>query len=172
MSLTAITSHLQQTLNPVVSRFIKPPFLSKIAVRMPRKFNYLVVERLLNSAFAEQISEGDFEFLEGRALQVEIIDAKLFIGLSFHHNRITCFHFNSLACTSDATLSIDTLNAINLIQQEVDPDTLFFQRKLKINGDTELAHHVKNTIDTLDPEVIPAFMLKLMAEYKMRVFSP
>jgi predicted lipid carrier protein YhbT len=56
------------------------------------------------------------------------------------------------------------------VQQEVDPDTLFFQRKLKINGDTELAHHVKNTIDTLDPEVIPGFMLTLMEQYKLRAF--
>ncbi len=170
MSLAAVTSHLQQTLDPVVSRFIKPRILSSIATRMPRKLNYIVVEKLLNNAFAEQIGEGDFEFLEGRVLQVEIIDANLFIGLSFNHNKIICNHFNNLACTSDATLSIDTLNAINLVQQEVDPDTLFFQRKLKINGDTELAHHVKNTIDTLDPEVIPGFMLKLMEQYKLRAF--
>jgi len=101
--------------------------------------------------------------------QVPDIEAGLFVGLSCSHNRIICNHFDSKACTSDATLSIDTLNAINLIQQEVDPDTLFFQRKLKINGDTELAHHVKNTIDTLDPEVIPAFMLTIMDKYKMRV---
>ncbi len=169
MSLTAVTSHLQQRLEPVVSRFIKPQFLSNIATKMPRKLNFVVVEKFLNTAFAEQISDGDFEFLEGRVLQVEIIDAGLFVGLSCSHNRIICNHFDSTACTSDATLSIDTLNAINLIQQEVDPDTLFFQRKLKINGDTELAHHVKNTIDTLDPEVIPAFMLTIMDKYKMRV---
>ena len=169
MSLATVTSHLQQTLNPVVSNFIKPKILSRIATSMPLKLNAMVVEKVLNTAFAEQISDGDFEFLQDRALQVEIIDAKLFIGLSFQQNRITCFYFNRVACTSDVMLSIDTLNAINLIQQEVDPDTLFFQRKLRINGDTELAHHVKNTIDTLDPEIIPGFMLRIMAEYKTRV---
>ena len=170
MSLATVTSHLQQRLEPVVSRFIKPQVLSNIATRMPRKLNFVVVEKFLNTAFAEQISDGDFEFLGGRVLQVEIIDANLFVGLGFSHNKIICNHFDSQACTSDATLSIDTLNAINLIQQEVDPDTLFFQRKLKINGDTELAHHVKNTIDTLDPEVIPGFMLKLIEQYKLRAF--
>ncbi len=169
MSLAAVTSHLQQRLEPVVSRFIKPQFLSNIATRMPSKLNFVVVEKFLNTAFAEQISDGDFEFLEHRVLQVEISDANLFVGLSFRHNKIICNHFDSKACTSDATLSIDTINAINLVQQEVDPDTLFFQRKLKINGDTELAHHVKNTIDALDPEVIPGFMLRIMSEYKIRV---
>ena len=171
MIFAAVTSHIQQTLEPVLSPFIRPLVLSRIATRMPMKLNTVVVEKLLNSAFSEQISDGDFEFLEGRALQVEVSDANLFIGLSFSRNRITCFHFNNLACPADATLSIDTLNAINLIQQEVDPDTLFFQRKLKINGDTELAHHVKNTIDTLDPEVIPGFILKVITSYKTRVLD-
>lgn len=169
MSLTALTSHFQQTLDPIISRFVKPATLSRVATKMPLKLNTMIVQNLLNRAFAEQISEGDFEFMEDRVLQIEILDAKLYVGLSFVDNRITCFHFNSQTCVSDATLSIDSLNAINLIQQSVDPDTLFFQRKLKINGDTELAHHVKNTIDTLDPEVIPEFIKKLMDEYKRRV---
>ncbi len=171
MSLIAVTSHLQQTIDPLVSRFIKPRILSRIATRMPQNLNFLVVQKVLNVAFAEQIEDGDFDFLENRLLQVEIIDASLFIGLSFQQNKIICNYFSDKACSSDVTLSIDTLNAINLVQQEVDPDTLFFQRKLKINGDTELAHHVKNTIDTLDPEVIPSFMLKIVSEYKNRVLS-
>ena len=169
MNLSVVTTQIQQTLDPLVSRFIKPQGLIRIATRMPQKLNFVVGEKLLNTAFAEQITEGDFEFLEGRSLQVEIIDASLFVGLSFRQNRIICHHFNNRACTAEVTLSIDSLNAINLIQQQVDPDTLFFRRKLKINGDTELAHHVKNTIDTLNPEVIPVFMMKLVALYKQRV---
>lgn len=171
MNLTAVTSHIQQTLNPVVSRIIRPQNLSRVAIRMPQKINRMIVQKLLNTAFAEQVSEGDFDFLEDRILQIEISDANLFVGLSFCQNKITCQHFNNHPFQSDVTLSINTLNAILLIQQEVDPDTLFFQRKLKINGDTELAHHVKNTIDTLDPEVIPPFMLKLIANYKLRVLD-
>ena len=172
MIFTAVTSQLQQTLNPLLTRFIQPRGLIRVATRMPQQFNFLVVEKLLNSAFAEQINEGDFAFLEHRTLQIEIIDAGLFVGLSYSQNRIICHHFNKQACTSEVTLSIDSLNAINLVQQEVDPDTLFFQRKLKINGDTDLAHHIKNTIDTLNPEVIPVFMMKLVALYKERILLP
>lgn len=171
MNLTAVTSHLQQTLDPLFNRLIKPEQLCLVATRMPQQLNRMMVQKLLNNAFAEQISDGDFEFLEGRLLQVEIIDAHLFIGLSYGHNKISCKHFNQHPCSSDVTLSVDTLSAITLIQQEVDPDTLFFQRKLKINGDTELAHHVKNTIDTLDPEVIPSFLLKLISLYKLKVLE-
>jgi O2-independent ubiquinone biosynthesis accessory factor UbiT len=36
-----------------------------------------------------------------------------------------------------------------------DPDTLFFQRRLKIEGDTELGLEVKNLIDGIDIEQLP-----------------
>ncbi len=166
MNLVAVSANLQKKLNPLISNFFKPKNLVLASSFMPRKLNCALTEKLLNSAFAEQVSEGDFDFLEGRLLQVEIIDAGLFIGLSFEKNRISCFHFNTQSGDSDVMLSINTADAISLIQQEVDPDTLFFQRRLKINGDTELAHHVKNTIDTLDPEVIPKIILKLISDYK------
>jgi len=171
MSHALTPSRIQQTLESVLSRFTKPHNLGRFATRMPQKLNCVIVQKLLNSVFAEQIGDGDFDFLENRALQVEILDAGLFVGLSFCQNRITCNHFNNRPFHSEVTLSINTLNAIQLIQQEVDPDTLFFQRKLKINGDTELAHHVKNTIDTLDPEVIPQFILRLISNYKLRVLD-
>ena len=37
-----------------------------------------------------------------------------------------------------------------------DPDTLFFQRRLKIEGDTELGLEVKNLIDAIDIEQLPS----------------
>jgi len=163
MNFATIALQIQQTLDPLLTRFIQPQGLIRIATRMPQKLNFLVVEKLLNSTFAEQINDGDFDFLENRQLQLEIIDASLFVGLSFHKNRLTCQHFHNHACTAEVTLSIDSLNAIHLIQQEIDPDTLFFQRKLRIQGDTELAHHMKNTIDTLNPEVIPRSIMTLLA---------
>jgi O2-independent ubiquinone biosynthesis accessory factor UbiT len=36
-----------------------------------------------------------------------------------------------------------------------DPDTLFFQRRLVIEGDTELGLGVKNFLDGLDEERLP-----------------
>ena len=171
MSFTAVTNHIHQTLSPVVNGFVSPRNLGRIARFMPRKFNAQLIQSLLNRAFSEQIEEGDFEFLSGRVLQVEIRDAGLFIGLTYTGNKIICNHFASVAVDSDVSLSIDTLGAIKLVQQEVDPDTLFFHRKLKISGDTELAHHVKNTIDTLNPALIPPLVIRLLAEYRARVLK-
>ena len=172
MPLTLVSSHLQRNLQPVIDRLFGPHRLTRIATLMPGNINQRLMGRLLNHAFAEQVSEGDFDFLQGRLLQVEINDAGLFVGLGFDGHQITCQHFSRQPTQSDASLSIDSLSAVQLVQQEVDPDTLFFQRKLKISGDTELAHHVKNTIDTLDPETLPRLSLKLLTLYRDRVLQP
>ena len=39
-----------------------------------------------------------------------------------------------------------------LVSRQEDPDTLFFQRRLTIEGDTELGLEVKNILDALDHE--------------------
>ena len=171
MNFVPSASNVSKKIAPLMSNLLSPVKLGWLATRFPMKLNCLAVQQLINNIFSEQISDGDFNFLEDRLLQIEILDAGLFIGLSYNHNRIKCSHFDTHSIDSDVTLSIDTNNAIKLIQQEIDPDTLFFHRKLKINGDTELAHHVKNTIDTLDPEVIPSLLMKLITEYKQRVLS-
>lgn len=172
MTPAIVNAHLKQRLEPLLTRLVKPQSLSVVVTRLPDWLNFRVVEKIVNTAFAEQISDEDFDFLSGKTLQVEIIDAGLFVSLSYINGKITCLHFSRTSRSSDVTLSVASINAIQLIQQEIDPDTLFFQRKLKINGDTELAHHVKNTIDTLDPDVIPSLLLKMISAYRLRVLDP
>ncbi len=169
MISAVISAHFEQVLQPVLSNISKPENIFRIATKLPQILNHMAVEKILNKAFVEQITDGDFDFLQGRKLQIELIDGGLFVGISFNQGKISCCHFALHAIQSDVTLSIDSLNAILLIEQQIDPDTLFFQRKLKINGDTELAHHVKNTIDTLNPDLIPPLMMKVILEYKKRV---
>jgi len=171
MSILSLTSTAHKSVGSFVKNLIKPQNLGWISTKFPETFNCITTQKIINKTFSEQIADGDFDFLQGRLLQIEILDANLYVGLSFNNNRIICTQFSNIATQADATLSIDTPNAISLVQQEIDPDTLFFQRKLKIKGDTELAHHVKNTIDTLDPEVIPNIIMKLVSEYKQRVLT-
>ncbi len=171
MSLLPLATNTDKSLGSLLRSLVSPQKLGWMSTKMPETLNCIVTQKIINRTFSEQISDGDFNFLQNKLLQIEILDAGIYIGLSFNNNRIICTHFNNLSIQADATLSIDTPDAISLVKQEIDPDTLFFQRKLKINGDTELAHHVKNTIDTLDPEVIPDILLKLVSEYKIRILE-
>lgn len=171
MTLTNLTSQLHNKLEPVAKRWLSPASLSKLATRMPHKFNTCVVEALCNKAFDEQLREGDFDFLQDRLLKIQLLDSALLVGLTLTQGKFHCLHFTQAEFSADATLAIKAADAISLLKQEVDPDTLFFQRKLKIAGDTELAHHVKNTIDTLDPKVIPQLLLKLASLYKQKILD-
>ena len=44
-----------------------------------------------------------------------------------------------------------------------DPDTLFFTRRLAIEGDTELGLIVKNALDAIDWDALPAPLARLSA---------
>jgi len=172
MSFRATISNINRKLFPLVSKSLSPPNLGKIATFVPLKINQLIIERVLNSIFIEQITDGEFDFLQDHLLQIEIIDARLFLGISAKNGKICCTHLSSTSCPSDATLSINSIDSIRLIEQKIDPDTLFFQRKLRIKGNTELAHHAKNTIDTIDLKTIPEFFLKLIDLYKKNILRP
>jgi len=50
----------------------------------------------------------------------------------------------------DMTLGASALDFVLLAQRQQDPDTLFFERRLTMEGDTELGLVVKNTLDALE----------------------
>ncbi|MDC9597520.1 ubiquinone anaerobic biosynthesis accessory factor UbiT [Xenorhabdus anantnagensis] len=57
---------------------------------------------------------------------------------------------------------------ILIAARKEDPDTLFFQRRLRVEGNTELGLHVKNLMDSIELESIPPilrFGLLRLAEF-------
>lgn len=50
------------------------------------------------------------------------------------------------------TISATAHDFFRLALRQEDPDTLFFNRRLTIEGDTELGVLVKNTLDSLEPQ--------------------
>ena len=51
---------------------------------------------------------------------------------------------------TDLAFSANVVDYLKLIRREEDPDTLFFNRKLQIEGDTELGLVVKNWLDSVE----------------------
>lgn len=106
----------------------------------------------LKTVFKEALEDGDFEFLEGKWLKVEIKDLQLSWLISYENEQIV------VADTSvkEDVLFSGNLNDLVLIAgRKEDPDTLFFQRRLTIEGDTELGLEVKNLMDSVDLESLP-----------------
>ena len=121
---------------------------------LPFKAQKSLLLPALHSVFSEAIEEGDFEFLQGKWLKIEITDLKLTWWLSFAQEQLIMADKNE-HIIEDVSFSATGDDLVLIAGRKQDPDTLFFQRRLKIEGDTELGLEVKNLIDAIDIEQLP-----------------
>jgi len=108
----------------------------------------------LHSVFNEAIEDGDFEFLQGKWLKISVSDFALNWWISFDNNKIIMAE-PSQNIIEDVSFSATGDDLVLIAGRKQDPNTLFFQRRLKIEGDTELGLEVKNLIDAIDVEQLP-----------------
>ncbi len=120
----------------------------------------------LTSVFQESIEDGDFEFLQDKWLKIVISDLNLFWWLSFDQDKLIMASESELQAmniTEDVCFSATGDDLVLIAGRKQDPDTLFFQRRLKIEGDTELGLEVKNLIDAIDIDQLPSSVHSLVA---------
>ncbi|MBD2821409.1 SCP2 sterol-binding domain-containing protein [Xenorhabdus sp. 42] len=60
--------------------------------------------------------------------------------------------------SEDVSLSGDLNDFVLIAARREDPDTLFFQHRLHIEGNTELGLHVKNLMDSIELESMPSIL--------------
>lgn len=85
--------------------------------------------------------------LAGRRFEVRILDAGMSLHFTADEQR---FAVDKAAGEPDLRLSANLADFARMMLREEDPDTLFFNRKLIIEGDTELGLIVKNLLDSVD----------------------
>lgn len=145
-----IPLRLKEKLIKVMPKILQPslrfvPFSAQRSLLIPA----------LHSIFSEAITDGDFEFLQGKWLKISIIDLQLNWWLSFDQDQlIMASPKDNIA--EDVSFSANGDDLVLIAGRKQDPDTLFFQRRLKIEGDTELGLEVKNLIDAIDIEQLPS----------------
>jgi predicted lipid carrier protein YhbT len=79
------------------------------------------------------------------------------------------------AAPADLTISARARDFLALLAREEDPDTLFFNRRLLMEGDTDLGLLVKNTLDGIDlPRFDPARLApaELLHRLRARLATP
>jgi len=110
---------------------------------------------LLAAAFNFAFGVGGFASLEplrGKIIALRVTDA----GLCF---RLWATRDGFVACrlpgVPAVTISARGDDFVRLALRRVDPDTLFFGRRMAIEGDTELGLLLKNRLDALD---VPALL--------------
>jgi len=126
----------------------------------------------LKQVFKEALEDGDFEFLEDKWLKVEIKDMNLAWYISYQDEQLVVADTPQ---QQDVSFSGQLNDLVLIAGRKEDPDTLFFQRRLSIEGDTELGLEVKNLMDSVDLDALPAALktlLNQLADFVQKGLQP
>lgn len=152
--------------------------MASLPVRIAKPFGMLpfgaqktILEAVLKQIFLDVMDEDELHRLMGRVIRIDIKD----IALAWH------FSLSQSGCIEvskhfdyDARMGGDLASFITLCAQTEDPDTLFFQRRLSIEGDTEIALEIKNILDRISLKKLPPelrFLIQASADF-IRAFPP
>lgn len=106
----------------------------------------------LKVVFQEALEDGDFEFLERKWLKIAISDLQVSWLISYQGDQLVVA---DSPIDEDVSFSGSLNDLVLIAGRKEDPDTLFFQRRLSIEGDTELGLEVKNLMDSIDWDSLP-----------------
>jgi predicted lipid carrier protein YhbT len=118
---------------------------------LPRKLHGYALSKVLNQVFKREISDGELDFLEERTVRIDVIDA----GLSYTVSMRQGLFVEAGLAPVDLTITGTVYDYLLLITNREDPDTLFFQRHLTMDGDTGLGVHLKNMLAAIEMEQLP-----------------
>jgi len=124
-----------------------PRLLSMPLAIIPDRVHSTAVVTLLNRVFADALCEGELDYLLGHSVRIHVRDMQLTFCITLQQGRLAASRARNMP-----DLSITgTLHAFLLLAARCeDTDTLFFQRRLRMEGNTELGLEVKNFLDGLD----------------------
>lgn len=134
-----------------------PAAAGKLLSRLPAYPGSLLFVAGLNLALARHLPEDTQRALEGRKLRILARDVGVGFDFTWRQGK-----FSAMPPGGDIalTISASTRDFWLMAQRQEDPDTLFFSRRLSMEGDTELGLMVKNTLDAIDLSVFaPASIL-------------
>lgn len=116
------------------------PSLLRLPIKLtPFAVQRQVLEQVLHWQFRSALAEGELDFLEGRWLQIDVVDLGLNWAMTLRDGQLRV----SQPSTPDVIFTSQANDLVLIAAGREDPDTLFFQRRLRIEGDTELGLRVK-----------------------------
>ena len=127
--------------------FTLPDFVPRIARRLPTAPPTYALTLSLTLALGRVLPREPLQPMLGKRFAIRIRDAGLVLRFAYAERG-----FSPLADAEpvDLTISARLRDFIALLAREEDPDTLFFSRRLLMEGDTDLGLLVKNTLDGIE----------------------
>lgn len=133
--------------------FTLPAPVGAVLSRLPAWPGSAALATGLNLVLAPHLPADVLALLRGRRLRIAVRDARVAFDFGWDGQRFAPLG-RSGASTPDLTIRASAQDFLWLAQRKQDPDTLFFCRRLAMEGDTELGLAVKNALDALDTPVL------------------
>lgn len=134
-------------------RLLPPPTRLAPLLRLaPERAQRQLLERALRRVLGEALAAGELDFLHGRTLGIELSDVGLRWVIGFDGEALRALPRDTAA---EATVRGSLTDLLCLAGRLEDADTLFFQRRLVLTGDTELGLTARNLLDRLPFESLP-----------------
>ena len=148
-----------------------PQPVGALLSRLPAYPGSLLFVSALNVALRPQLATDVTAMLAGKRLRLRVTDAQWAFDFEWRKDRFSATQNTGEA---DLTISASAHDFVLLARRLEDPDTLFFSRRLSMEGDTELGLLVKNTLDAIELPILNVESLKpaqVLSRLKAR-FSP
>lgn len=125
---------------------IFPSQLGRLVARLPAFPPSFLFVQALNLVLYRAIRHHDLQPLYGKQLKIHVSDVGLRLNFTVQPGG---FLATRDTVSSDLMMSATACDFYLLMLHKEDPDTLFFNRRLTVEGDTELGLVVKNILGTV-----------------------
>lgn len=130
---------------------LAPKLMRQPLAMVPFKLKADVLVRLLGLMLKQQGEDEELDFLCGRWVAINVEDMGLTFEVSYDSRWLV-----RPRTDAQVVFSGHSKELLLIAAGKEDPDTLFFQRKLSIEGDTELGLEVKNLLLSVEFDTLPS----------------
>lgn len=131
--------------------FTLPEAVGAVLTRLPAYPGSALLVTAINLVLARHLPDDVKALLTGKRLSIRVRDARLAFDFCWNGQR---FAPQAPQAEPDLAITANAQDFLLLAQRRQDPDTLFFNRRLVMEGDTELGLVVKNALDALELPVL------------------
>jgi predicted lipid carrier protein YhbT/chorismate mutase len=131
----------------------QPSRIAPIARRIPDAWQRRALETAMARVLGASLEAGDLDFLQGRRLGIDVTDLDLHwvVGVrGVRDGRL--LHVGG---EPEASVRGSATDLLLMASRLEDADTLFFQRRLVLTGDTELGLTARNLLEGLRWDAVP-----------------
>jgi len=130
-----------------IPQFTLPAAFARFGPKLPQLPPTLALVAALNAALDRVLPRDVLEPLLGKRFCIKVLDAGMTLRFAYGQRGFRPIFDGAPA---DLTMSAKSRDYLALLLREEDPDTLFFSRRLLMEGDTELGLLMKNTLDGIE----------------------